>query len=99
MAASAAAVHEDRLDCVHEIEESTDAYWLGKCADSFGDPDLAVAYFRHALALASSPREQTRRRASLGAALTRIGALDEALAVLLASIELDPSFEANRESF
>jgi tetratricopeptide (TPR) repeat protein len=94
-----AATVGDRLDRAHEIHVSLDAYWLGKCAEAFGDPELALAYFRRALETASSPREATRRRATLGAALRRTRALDEALEVLLGSVELDPSFDTNRESY
>ncbi|HST26283.1 MAG TPA: tetratricopeptide repeat protein [Gaiellaceae bacterium] len=100
MSALAAADQvDDRFDRVGEIGVSEDAYWLGKCADAFGDPELALEYFRRALALAAGSRETARRRATLGAALCRSGAHDEALAVLLASVEIDPSFDTNRESY
>jgi tetratricopeptide (TPR) repeat protein len=89
----------DRTGRVSEIDSSVDAYWLGKCAEAFGDPELALAYHRRALDTATTPRECARRRATLGAALCRQGALDESLAVLLESIELDPSFDTNRESY
>ena len=98
-ALAVAATSGERLDRVREIQVSLDAYWLGTCEEGFGDPELALAYFRRALDTASSPREVTRRRATLGAALRRSGALDEALAVLLESVELDPSFDTNRESY
>jgi tetratricopeptide (TPR) repeat protein len=99
MCAVAVPETPDRFDRMAEIEVSLDAFWLGKCAEAFGDPELALAYYRRALAVASAPRDITRRRATLGAALARQGALDEALAVLHESIELDPSFDTNRESF
>ncbi len=99
MCAVAVPATPDRLDRVAEIEVSLDAFWLGKCAEVFGDPELALAYYRRALDLAQTPRDVTRRRATLGAALARQGALEEALAVLHESIELDPSFDSNRESF
>jgi tetratricopeptide (TPR) repeat protein len=87
MCALAVPVTTDRLDRVAEIEIA------------FGDPELALAYYRRALEVASAPREVARRRATLGAALARRGALEEAPAVLHESIELDPSFDTNRESF
>lgn len=98
-ALAAAATFDERLERVREIDVSLDAYWLGKCAEAFGDPELAIAYFRRSLETASSLGEGNRRRATLGAALRRAGAPDEALAVLLESVELDPSFDTNRESY
>jgi tetratricopeptide (TPR) repeat protein len=89
------------LEAVRDLTDPTQAMQLGKLAGQHYDHELALAYHRRAVELATPLNDSLAiaTRAALGAALRKADKPEESLRVLDESVALDSSRVSNRASY